>query len=115
MFDSTGGAIAGAKVTIIDVARGTTRSLTTDEAGKYVAPSLTTGTYTVRAEANGFRTMERNNVLVEVGPKYSRRSYAVRPASKRRPSRLRKKSRQSIPPPPPWAEPSATSRFSRCR
>ena len=30
VFDSTGGAIAGAKVTITDVARGTTRVLTTD-------------------------------------------------------------------------------------
>jgi hypothetical protein len=67
VFDSTGGAIAAAKVTIVDVARGTTRSLTADEAGKYMAPSLTTGTYTVRAEAVGFRTEERTSVLVEVG------------------------------------------------
>jgi hypothetical protein len=67
VFDSSGGSIAGAKVTIVDTARGTTRALTTDEAGKYVAPSLTTGTYTVRAEATGFRTTERPNVLVEVG------------------------------------------------
>ena len=67
VFDSSGGSIAGAKVTIVDVARGTTRQLTADEAGKYAAPSLTTGTYTVRAEATGFRTTERPNVLVEVG------------------------------------------------
>jgi len=44
VFDSSGGAIAGAKVTITDVARGITRALTTDESGQYVAPSLTTGT-----------------------------------------------------------------------
>lgn len=67
VFDTTGGAIAGAKVSITDVARGVTRNLITDEAGKYVAPSLTTGTYTVRAEASGFRTTQRENVLVEVG------------------------------------------------
>jgi hypothetical protein len=67
VFDSTGGALAGAKVTVLDVARGTTRTLTTDEAGKYAAPSLTTGTYTLRAEFSGFRTVERSNVLVEVG------------------------------------------------
>src|SRR5712675_1418035 len=64
VFDSTGGALAGAKVTITDVARGTTRNLTADEAGKYAAPSLTTGTYTVRAEASGFSVTERRNVLV---------------------------------------------------
>src|SRR5882724_12371142 len=67
VFDSSGGAIAGAKVTITDVARGTTRTLTADEAGKYTAPSLTAGTYTVRAEAAGFSAIERSNVLLEVG------------------------------------------------
>ena len=34
VFDSAGGAIAGAQVTIIDVARGTTRALTTGGAGR---------------------------------------------------------------------------------
>jgi len=67
VFDQTGGAIVGAKVTVLDVARGVTRNLTTDESGQYVAPSLTAGTYTVRAEANGFSALERDNVLVEVG------------------------------------------------
>src|SRR5580692_9816400 len=66
VFDSGGGAIAGAKVTIIDVARGTTRALTTDEAGEYTAPSLLSGTYTVRAEAQGFQTVEHSNVVLEV-------------------------------------------------
>ena len=32
-----------------------------------MAPALTAGTYTVRAEATGFSTLERSNVLVEVG------------------------------------------------
>ena len=35
------------------------RTLTTDEAGDYNAPNLTPGTYTVRAEAKGFKTAER--------------------------------------------------------
>src|SRR5579862_7169097 len=58
VFDSAGGAIAGAQVTIIDVARGTTRTLTTDATGEYTAPSLLSGTYTVRAAAKGFQTTE---------------------------------------------------------
>ena len=66
MFDSSGGAIAGAKVTITDVARGTTRVLMTDGVGEYTAPSLLSGTYSVRAESAGFRTTERSNVLLEV-------------------------------------------------
>jgi len=67
VFDQTGGAIAGATVSVIDVARGVTRALTTDAAGEYVAPSLLPGTYTVRAETKGFRTIEHSGVLVEVG------------------------------------------------
>ncbi len=67
VFDQTGGAIAGAAVSVIDVARGVTRALTTDAAGEYVAPSLLPGTYTVRAETKGFRTVEHSGVLVEVG------------------------------------------------
>src|SRR5580700_2821978 len=67
VFDQTGGAIVGATVTVLDVARGVTRSLTTDAAGEYVAPSLLPGTYTVRAESKGFRTTEHSGVLVEVG------------------------------------------------
>ena len=67
IFDQSGGAIPGAMVTVIDVARGVTRALTTDSAGQYIATNLTPGTYTVRGEANGFQTTERTSVLVEVG------------------------------------------------
>jgi hypothetical protein len=67
VFDQTGGAIAGATVTVIDVARGITRALTADSAGEYEATSLTPGTYTVRAAAKGFRTVEHNGLLVQVG------------------------------------------------
>lgn len=67
VFDQSGGAVAGASVTIIDVARGVTRTLAADNAGQYVAPNLTPGTYTVRAQANGFRVVEHSGVLVEVG------------------------------------------------
>ena len=66
VFDSTGGAIVGAKVTITDVERGTMRELTTDAAGEYTAPSLLSGTYSVRAEANGFQVLEHANVVLSV-------------------------------------------------
>ncbi len=67
VFDQTGGAIAGAMVTVTDVARGLTRNLTADDAGQYVAASLNPGTFTVRAEAKGFRAVEHTGVLVQVG------------------------------------------------
>jgi carboxypeptidase family protein/TonB-dependent receptor-like protein len=65
--DQTGGAMAGATVTVLDVARGVSRSLTADSAGEYSASSLTPGMYTVRAEAKGFKAIERQNILLEVG------------------------------------------------
>jgi hypothetical protein len=65
--DANGGAITGATVTILDVARGTSRPLTTDESGAYNAPNLTPGAYKVRAEFKGFKTTERQNVVLEVG------------------------------------------------
>src|SRR5712691_11476680 len=65
--DQSGGNVAGASVTITDVARGVSQNLTTDSDGAYVALSLLPGTYTVRAEYKGFKTFERKNILVEVG------------------------------------------------
>src|ERR1700722_11506960 len=65
--DQTGGAIAGAKVTVVDIARGDNRDLVSDSAGQYAAPNLIPGLYTVRAEFMGFETIERQNVQVEVG------------------------------------------------
>src|SRR3984957_10446874 len=67
VFDQSGGVIAGAMVTVTDTARGVSRSLTTDDAGEYVDASLNPGTDTARAEAKGFRTVEHNGVLVQVG------------------------------------------------
>ncbi len=65
--DQTGGVVAGATLTILDVQRGISRSLTTDNAGEYNAPNLTPGTYTVRAESKGFKTAERSGIPLEVG------------------------------------------------
>jgi Carboxypeptidase regulatory-like domain/TonB dependent receptor-like, beta-barrel len=65
--DQTGGVIAGATVTITDVARGVTRTLTTDQSGAYLAPGMLPGTYTVAVKAANFRPIQRENVLVEVG------------------------------------------------
>src|SRR6202049_3572162 len=65
--DQSGGNVVGATVTITDVARGVSKTLTTDQAGEYVASDLPPGTYTVRVEAKGFKVFERQNILLEVG------------------------------------------------
>jgi Carboxypeptidase regulatory-like domain/TonB dependent receptor len=65
--DQSGGVISGATVTLIDKDRGVARVVTTDAAGEYNAPQLLPGTYTVRAEANGFKKLDRANVELGVG------------------------------------------------
>lgn len=64
--DPSGAVLSGATVTITDTQRGTTRVLTTDQSGAYVASNLDPGIYKVRAEAKGFKTIERLNVPLEV-------------------------------------------------
>lgn len=65
--DQTGGVVAGAMVTITDTQRGVSRVLSADTSGAYLAPNLTPGTYTLRAEFKGFKATERQNILLEVG------------------------------------------------
>src|SRR5437867_10423076 len=65
--DPTGAVLPGASISIIDTQRGLARTVTTDEAGLYNAPTLIPGTYTVRVEFPGFKTLSRENVVVEVG------------------------------------------------
>jgi hypothetical protein len=77
--DGTGAFLPGATVTLTHTDTGVTRTVTTDSAGEYTAPSLQTGTYTVTAELQGFKTVSvpdinlrvdqrlRINVNLEVG------------------------------------------------
>jgi Carboxypeptidase regulatory-like domain len=64
--DQSGAALTGSTVVITDVQRGVTRTLTTDQAGEYVAPELSPGLYKVRAEASGFKSVERTDIQLEV-------------------------------------------------
>jgi hypothetical protein len=64
--DQSGANVAGAAVVVTDVQRGATRAVATDDSGNYVVPQLQPGVYIVRAEAKGFKTVERVNIVVEV-------------------------------------------------
>src|SRR5258708_1945009 len=66
VHDQSGAALVGATVTVTDVQRDTRRTVTADESGAYVVPSLIPSVYVVRAEANGFKAVERPNIQVEV-------------------------------------------------
>src|SRR6266852_2794964 len=64
--DQSGATVAGAAVVVTDVQRGTTRAVASDASGNYVITELQPGVYKVRAEAKGFKTVERVNIVVEV-------------------------------------------------
>ncbi|MGA7589497.1 MAG: carboxypeptidase-like regulatory domain-containing protein, partial [Candidatus Sulfotelmatobacter sp.] len=76
--DSSGAAVAGATVVVTDVQRGTSRVLTTDQAGAYAAPDLAPSTYKIRVEAKGFRAVERPSIVIEVATDV-RADFALQP------------------------------------
>src|SRR5260370_6887745 len=65
--DQTGGVISDATVTIIDKDRGVARTLTTDAAGEYNAPTLIPRISTVRVEATRIQRIERQKVVLPGG------------------------------------------------
>jgi hypothetical protein len=64
--DQSGAVMSGAAVVVTDVQRGVARTLTTDQAGEYVAPDLQPGVYKVHISAKGFKSVDRVNVPLEV-------------------------------------------------
>src|SRR2546425_12009205 len=66
LSDESGARLPGVTVTITHLDTGIVRSVTTDEAGRYRAPSLGLGNYEVKAELVGFRTAVRTGIQLTV-------------------------------------------------
>jgi Carboxypeptidase regulatory-like domain/TonB dependent receptor len=64
--DTSGGAVAGATVTIKNVDTGLLRTVTTSEDGSYAAPELPLGTYDIAVEKAGFKQGVVTGVKVDV-------------------------------------------------
>src|SRR5690348_8456203 len=64
--DPTGASVPGAKVTITNTATGTSRTVTSNQAGNYDAPDLNIGTYTVKSEMSRFKAYERTGITLNV-------------------------------------------------
>jgi hypothetical protein len=64
--DSSGAAVPGAAVIVTDTQRGSIRTVATDDSGNYFVTQLQPGVYKVRAEAKGFKTVDRVNIVIEV-------------------------------------------------
>jgi outer membrane receptor protein involved in Fe transport len=61
--DATGGAIAGAEISIKNLGTDITRTLTSDSAGFYSAPNLSPGNYSVTTTAPGFESTKASITL----------------------------------------------------
>ncbi len=64
--DGTGAVLAGAQVTLKNIANGMTRQLKTNSSGEYVAAGLPPGQYDVSASAAGFRKYQATGVVLRV-------------------------------------------------
>ena len=61
-----GAAVAGVAVSATNKGTNAVRSAVTNDAGAYSFPSLAPGTYTLRAEKPGFKTVVRNQIELQV-------------------------------------------------
>jgi hypothetical protein len=66
VFDSSGAPIPNASVTVTNVERNTTTSVTTNESGNYAQTHLIIGHYTVRVEAPGFNVEVQQGVELAI-------------------------------------------------
>src|SRR5262245_1012178 len=65
--DETGAVLPGVAIVVTNEATGQFRETITGEEGTYLASQLVPGRYKVVAKLTGFRTMERNDLLLQVG------------------------------------------------
>ncbi|MGB2663750.1 MAG: carboxypeptidase-like regulatory domain-containing protein, partial [Candidatus Acidiferrum sp.] len=66
VLDQQNAGIPAATITITNNATGVSRVVTSDDAGRFSAPFLNPGNYTVLVEAKGFKQDRRDNVVVAV-------------------------------------------------
>src|SRR5207245_4678725 len=67
--DSSGAAMPGATITLVNTETGLSRTVVTDPSGEFTAPLLPTGTYSVTAEMSGFKKVSLANLHLGVDQK----------------------------------------------
>src|SRR2546429_1525188 len=67
VVDSSGLPVPGVTVTLTNRATNVVRAVQTNEVGLYVISAIPPGTYDLKAELTGFRTVERRDLVVQVG------------------------------------------------
>jgi len=64
--DPSGLAVPGAQIHVENSNTGATRAVASNQQGEYSVPALLPGSYSITLEANGFKTLHQNRVVVEV-------------------------------------------------
>src|SRR5215469_15632129 len=67
--DASGAAIQGATVTITEPSVGVTRTVPSSDAGQFSAPGLPPGTYNIKVESQGFKTLETTGITLSAADK----------------------------------------------
>ncbi len=69
--DSQGGVLAGATVTLTSRTQGSTLTAIVNSAGSFAFPIVRPDTYTLRVTMEGFKTLERDNLVVNANDRLS--------------------------------------------
>ena len=69
--DAQGGVLPGVTVTMTSRTQGNALTAVTDASGRFVFPIVRPDTYTLQATLQGFKTLERTNVVVNANDKLS--------------------------------------------
>ena len=65
--DASKAVLPGVTVTVANLDNGSTRTVVTDATGTYRAVLLPLGTYRLKAELQGFKTLERSGISLSAG------------------------------------------------
>src|SRR5215208_2238378 len=69
--DSQAGVLPGVTVTLTSRTQGNVLTAVTDEGGRFVFPIVRPDTYSLKVALQGFKTLERTNLVVNANDKFS--------------------------------------------
>ena len=67
VFDPSGALVPNAKITVTNVETATVRQYVTNNDGNYIASNLPVGHYNMLVDVAGFKRVEQNNIVIDVG------------------------------------------------
>ena len=106
--DPSGGAVVGAKVTLINEATNVSRDVDTGANGEYLLIEVPVGSYEIDVTQQGFKKYVRKGIALDLNEVDQRRHHACSSAPPQKPSKSPARLRSSTPAPRSSA-PSSTS------